>query len=179
MYLILLNFQKTIERVARNIHQVRVADTIVLNKCDLSTGPLPKIKSKLLVINPFAKIIETSFCNIGLLSGSAFHFPVSVLGAEQPESLGRPDIGSAVIKFSKPISPENLDFFIKKYSLITYRIKGYAITTNGPSAIQASFGHIEIKPIGENLYHTELVIIGPDIDQKVLQHEFEILCNQN
>jgi G3E family GTPase len=174
-----LNFRKTIERVGRNTHQIRVADTIVLNKCDLAKEALTYIIKKLSDINPFARIIETSFCNIELLPGSVFHFPVSIIGNEQPESAGRPDISSAVIKLSKPISTDNLYFFIRKYSIITYRIKGYASTYNGPVAIQTSFRQIEIKPIVENSYHTEIVIIGPEIEQKILQQEFEYLCNQN
>jgi len=174
-----LNFQKTIDRVGRNTHQIRVADTIVLNKCDLAADSLPDIRSKLLIINPFAKILETTFGSIEFDQGSVFHLPVSVIGNEQIESSGRPDVGSAVIKLMKPVSPENLDLFIRKYSLIAYRIKGYVNTTNGSVAVQTSFGQIEIQPIVDNLYHTEIVIIGPGIDQKVLQPEFEYLCSQN
>ena len=174
-----LNFQKTIERVGRNTHQIRVADTIVLNKCDLAVESLSEIRRKILVINPFAKIVETSYCAIEFLQGFAFHLPVSVIGTEKNENAGRPDIGSAVIKCIKSISSENLDMFIQKYCLITYRIKGYADTANGPVAIQTCFAQIEIKPVGDNHYHTEIVIIGHDIDQKILQQEFEYLCNQN
>ncbi len=174
-----LNFQKTIERVGRNTHQIRVADTIVLNKCDLAVKLLSEIRSKLLIINPFAKIVETSYCKIEFLQDSVFHLPISLIGKNQNESAGRPDVGSAVIKCTKAVSAENLDHFIRKYSLITYRIKGYVDTVNGPVAVHTSFEHIEIKPVPDNPYHTEVVIIGPEIDQKVLQLEFENLCNQN
>jgi len=46
-------------------------------------------------------------------------------------------------------------------------------------AIQTNFGQMEIKPVAENFYQPEIVIIGPEIDQKILQLEFEYLCNQN
>lgn len=173
-----LNFQKTIERIGSNTHQIRVADTILLNKCDLSSESVPEIRRKLLIINPFAKIVETSFCIIDFFSESNFHFPVSVMGYDQNENSGRPDVGSAVVKLMKPISLENLKLFILKYSLIAYRIKGYVETTSGQVAVQTSFEHIEIKPVIENEYHTEIVVIGPDIDQKMLQQEFNNLCNQ-
>lgn len=173
-----LNFHKTLERVGRNHHQIRVADTIVLNKCDLANNQLSGIKEKILTINPFAKVIETSFGKIGFVPVSAFRLPIAVIGNEQPEN-GRPDVGSAVIRVNKPISRDNLDIFIRKYSLITYRIKGYAYTTMGPVAVQTSFEQIEIKQDIENPYHTEIVMIGPDIDQKVIQQEFEYLCNLN
>jgi len=174
-----MNFQKTIERVGRNTHQIRVADTIVLNKCDLAVESIPEIKSKLLIINPFAKVVATSYGNIVFLTESAFHLPVSVMGAEQNADAGRPDVGSAVIKLIKPISAENLDLFIRKYCLISYRMKGYVNTTDGSVAVQTSFEHIDIKPVPDNPYHTEMVIIGPGIDQKIVQHEFEKLCNKD
>lgn len=174
-----LNFRKTIERVARNHHQIRVADTIVLNKCDCNVESLPEIRKKLLAVNPYARIIETSFGKIDFIAGSAFKLPVSVIGNDETDTPGRPDTGSAVIKLIKPISPENLDLFIRKYSLIAYRIKGYANTTRGAVAIQTSFGQVEIMPVTENIYHTEIVVLGPQIEQKILQPEFEYLCSQN
>jgi len=174
-----LNFQKTIERVGRNTHQIRVADTVVLNKCDLAIESLSEIRKKLLIINPFAKVVETSYCKIELSEELSFHLPVSLMGTDQKENAGRPDVNSAVIKSTKVVSTESLDYFIRKYSLITYRIKGYVETMNGPVAVQTSFEHIEIKQVPDNPFHTEMVIIGPEIDQKVLQQEFENLCNQN
>ena len=174
-----LNFQKTIERVGRNTHQIRVADTIVLNKCDLVNETLTEIRNKLLVINPFAKIVETSYCKIELSEEFTFHLPVSLVGTDQEENAGRPDVGSAVIKCTKTVSTENLDYFIRKYSLLAYRMKGFVDTMNGSVAVQTSFEHIEIKPVTDSYYHTEMVIIGPEINQKVLQQEFENLCNKN
>jgi len=174
-----LNFQKTMDRVERNRHQIRAADTILLNKCDLMSESIPEIRSKLLIINPFAKIVETIFCSFDFLSETFFHLPVSVLGAETNQSAGRPEIGSAVIKLTKQISTKNLDLFIEKYSPITYRIKGYVNTTDGPVAVQTSFLHVEIKQAVDNNYLTEMVIIGPYIDQKMLQYEFGNLCNGN
>jgi len=174
-----LNFQKSIERVGRNTHQIRVADTIVLNKCDLAVESLSEIRHKLLIINPFAKIVETLYCKIELSEEFTFHLPVSLMGTDQKENAGRPDVGSAVIKCTKAVSTENLDYFIRKYSLITYRMKGYVETVKGPVAVQTSFEHIEIKPVPDNPYHTEMVVIGPEIDHKILQQEFENLCNKN
>jgi len=174
-----LNFQKTIERVGRNTHQIRVADTIVLNKCDLAPELISDIRGKLLEINPFSRIIEASYGNNTFLSEAEFRKPYSIIGTNQTENSGRPDVNSAVIKMMKQISAESLDRFILKYSLIAYRIKGYVSTTSGPVAVQTSFKHIEFKPLAENRYNTEIVVIGPGIDQKDLQQEFEDLSYQN
>ena len=174
-----LNFEKTIERVGRNTQQIRVADTIVLNKRDLALESIPQIRSKLLNINPFAKIVETLFCDFEFFQESVFQLPVSLMGKDQNQSSTRPDVGSAVIKMMKPISIKNLNLFIEKYKLTTYRMKGYVDTTNGPVAVQTSFEYTQIKQVPQNPYHTELVIIGPKIEQRELQQEFENLCNQN
>lgn len=173
------NFQKTMKSVGHNHHQITVADTIVINKCDLAFESLAEIKKKLTIINPFAKVVETCYGMVGLEQESIFRLPVSVIGNETVENSGRPDIGSAVIRITKPITSENLDLFISKYSLISYRIKGYVFTSGGQVAIQVSFGHVEMKPALNSQYYTELVIIGPQIDQKIVQKEFENLCRQN
>ena len=174
-----LNFQKTFERVGRNFHQIRVADTIVLNKCDLSDNKIVDIKDILKTINPFAKILETSFCDIELDQVTKFHPPVSIVGIETGESSGRPDLCTVVIKSSKIISIGYLESFIRKYSLITYRIKGYVVTTVGVTAVQSSFDQIGLQPVANNYYPTEIVLIGPEIDQKSVQQEFENLCLLN
>ncbi len=174
-----LNFQKTIERVGRNLHQIRVADTIVLNKCDLVDNKTVEIEDKLRAVNLFAKISETSFCNIELDQPKRFHPPLWINGIEPSGSLGRPELCSVVIKSSKMISIGYLELFIKKYSLIAYRIKGYVLTTTGTRAVQASFGQIGLQPVVNHYYPTEIVIIGPEIDQKSVQQEFENLCLQN
>jgi G3E family GTPase len=174
-----LNFQKTIERVGRNLHQIRVADTIILNKCDLAIEQIIDINDQLTAINPFAKILETSFCDIELDLTIKFKPPVSTLGIEPGESSGRPDLSTVIVKSSKIISIGYLESFMRKYSLITYRIKGYVLTTAGVTAVQASFGQIAIQPVANHHYPTEIVLIGPEIDQKSVQQEFENLCSLN
>ena len=174
-----LHFQKTIESVGRNLHQIRVADTIVLNKCDLVDNKIVDIKGKLMDINPFAKIVETSFCDIELEQITRFHPPVSIVGIDPFESSGRPDLCTVVIKSSKIISIGYLESFIRKYCLIAFRIKGYVVTTFGVTAVQASFDHVGLQLVANNHYPTEIVLIGPDIDQKIVQQEFENLCLLN
>lgn len=174
-----LNFQKTIERVGRNSHQIRVADTIVLNKCDLAPDTIPDIKVKLSDVNPFAKIVETSFSKIEFHENVSFGWPVSMFGVGPVEGEGRPAVESAVIKYTRQIPEELLNRFISKYCLLTYRIKGYVKTESGFVAVQTSFEQVEIKPVQTNSPCTELVMIGPGIDQKIIQQEFELLCTQN
>ena len=174
-----LNFQKAIDRVRQTLHQIRVADTIVLNKCDLVDNQVVEIKNKLRTINPFAKIAETSFCNIELDHTARFHPPVSIIGTEPLGSPGRPDLCSVVIKSSMIISQGQLELFIEKYCLIAYRIKGYVVTTTGVTAIQSSFDQIGFQSVINQYYPTEIVLIGPELDNKYIHQEFEDLCLLN
>lgn len=174
-----LNFQKTIERVGPNLHQIRVADTIILNKCDLIDNKIVEIEDKLRQVNPFAKISETIFCNIELDLDIRFRPPVAIIGIEPFESLGRLGLCSIVIKSSKIISLGHLELFIKKYSSITYRIKGYVVTTTGVTAVQAVFEQIGLQQVVNHYFPTEIVMIGIELDNQSVQQEFENLCLLN
>ena len=108
-----------------------------------------------------------------------FRLPVSIVENEPHESSGRPDLCTVIIKSSKVIALRNLEQFIRKYSSVTYRIKGYVVTTSCVTAVQTSFGQIGLQPVANLHYPTEIVLIGPEIDQKSVQQEFENLCSLN
>jgi G3E family GTPase len=173
-----LNFQKTLQRVGRNAHQIRVADTVILNKCDLAGDTLPEIEKQIKVLNPFAKIIITSFCRFDFKEGLSFRPPVGMANIGQEEIVGRPDIDSQVVKTTKQISGSNLLLFIEKWSKITFRIKGYVQTEEGAVAIQTSFERVEILKLPVYNYPTQIVFLGPKLDNKQIQKEFESLCTR-
>ena len=171
-----LNFRKTLERVARNAHQIRVADTVILNKCDLAGDNIPEIENQIKALNPFAKIIKTSFCYIDFIEGPVFHLPFGIAISGKEEIAGRPDIDSLVVKTTKHISAANLLLFIEKWSKITFRIKGYVQTEEGAVAVQTSFERVEIVKLPVYNYPTQIVILGPKLDDKAIQQEFERIC---
>lgn len=173
-----LNFQKTLQRVGRNAHQIRVADTVILNKCDLAPDSLPEIEKQVKVLNPFAKIIKTSFCRFDFNQGLSFRPPVGLANTGQEEIAGKPDIDSQVVKTTKEISASNLLLFIEKWSKLTFRIKGYVQTEEGSVAIQTSFERVEILKLPVHNYPTQIVIIGMKLDDKSIQKEFESLCTR-
>ena len=173
-----LNFQKTLQRVGRNAHQIRVADTVILNKCDLAPDSLPEIEKQIKGLNPFAKIIKTSFCRFDFKEGLSFRPPVGLANIGQEEIAGKPDIDSQVVKTTKQISASNLLLFIEKWSKITFRIKGYVQTEEGSVAIQTSFERVEILKLPVYNYPTQIVFLGPKLDDKPIQKEFESLCTR-
>jgi G3E family GTPase len=173
-----LNFRKTLERVGRNAHQIRVADTVILNKCDLVSDTIPEIENQIKALNPFAKIIKTSYCHIDFKEDVAFHPPVGLALSGKEEIAKRPEIDSLVVKTTKHISAANLLLFVDKWSKTTFRIKGYVQTGEGAVAVQTSFERVEILRLPVYNYPTQIVILGPKLDDKAIQQEFESLCTR-
>jgi len=173
-----LNFDKTLQRVGRNLQQIRVADTLILNKCDLIHDSIPEIEQKLRSINPFADIIKTSYCDIAFNEKFRFRPPSysCLMDYAAVESEGRPDIDSLVIKTTKRITRANLLQFTDEWSEKTYRIKGYIRTDSGGLAVQSCFKQVEIIDIPNFNDPTQLVILGPTLNNRLIQKEFEDLC---
>lgn len=169
-----LNFDKTLQRVRRNLHQIQVADTLVINKCDLATDHIDEIVSRIKSINLFADIVKTAYCDITF--NEAFKFrPPLYRNAEQKDE-GRPDIVSVVIKTTKIISLANLHLFLQKWINKTYRMKGYVITEEGGLTLQSSFEQLELLEVHDYKDPTQMVILGPNLESRLLQKEFEELC---
>jgi G3E family GTPase len=78
-----LNFEKTLQRVRRNRHQILTADTVVLNKSEL-VEDTSTIESVIKSINPFAEVIKTSWCEIPFNEKLKFRPPVSLNNEETP-----------------------------------------------------------------------------------------------
>lgn len=161
------NFLKQHTLVTRLQHQVRIADTVVINKTDLSDNvQIRKMEKILRELNPFAKIIRSTYCNLAdkeliiedlsktiaaQLKGKNAHF----------ESCGRPDIGVGVMRSSKSISKDKLIQFIDIYSKSTIRIKGFAKLANQKGlAVQTSFENKEFLELDDYNGSTELIAMG-------------------
>ncbi len=171
-----MNFQKTLERVVRNAHQIRVADTVILNKCDLLSSSTQDTEKRIQSLNPFAKIIKTSWCDIDFKEDILFRPPVGMLRDNKNEPAGRPDIESQVIKTTKRISSQNLRSLVNKWSQSAYRIKGYVQTDDGAVAIQTSFEQVDLLPAPGYNDPTEVIFLGPKMNGTSVQYEFESVC---
>ena len=169
-----LNFDKTLQRVRRNLHQIQVADTLVINKCDLATDHIDEIVSRIKSINPFADVVKAAYCDMTF--NEVFKFRPPVYRNSEQKDEGRPDIDSVVIKTTKIISLANLHLFLQKWIHKTYRMKGYVITEEGGFTLQSSFEQFQLLDIKGYKDPTQMVILGPDLDNRLLQKEFEELC---
>jgi G3E family GTPase len=61
-----LNFIRSVQMLNRTRHQVMIADTILINKIDQEHVDLGAVHSMVKNINPFATILETSYCKLDL-----------------------------------------------------------------------------------------------------------------
>ncbi len=150
--------------------QIRIADKVLINKTDLYQGPLDIIRSEIRHLNPFCEIEETSYCNVsfsGILKPEK-DILVSVtrkMDHSTMKPFGRPDIGSVVIKTTRPIGEKELELFLEEVLQLAYRIKGIVKLNDGNfKAVQAVMGKLKLSNLGKLFQPTELIAIGPGIN---------------
>ena len=140
--------------------QARYADTLIVNKSDLAAPALLEETSrKLRQINPDAGIHFTSFCRIDpgeLLTElkRAVHVP------EESTNTVASRPGGYTLRCTAPLPLEGLEAFLRAIAPDTYRIKGFALTDQGPKAVSAVVERIQITDWPEPLAGTELVVIS-------------------
>jgi len=164
-------------RMTRITHQVRIADTVIINKTDLVDDVEP-VRVRIRELNPYAEIVSASYCEV------AFHKvlkeqkpegePVAVRKSHEFASLeagGRPGIQSVVIRTSKPVTPEGLQHFLDTYLPKTYRMKGYVRLSDGTvRALQTSFEHWEATDLSNYQGNTEIIVMGVSLKPREMRN---------
>jgi G3E family GTPase len=171
------NYHKLSALRTRLNHQLRVADAIVLNKIDLVDEDYDSVAEEVKKVNPFARILKTSFGKIDLsvMKKGLKFFPDLGKGSQ-----GRPDLESVVIKSSKNISLKNLNSFLESLKPDILRGKGFVKLEEGDTAfVQGVFDEYEIRNIPDLSEPTELVLIGKFPDNIKFQLLFEEYCNES
>ncbi len=172
------NFHRIIKSVSRARHQIRIADIIWINKTDL-TSDTYDIRTRILELNPFARIIETTFgqidqFNISDVLNLALKIchpnesrdPVSthdILAENNSEP--RPDLTSCVVRSNRYFYEDQIRNFVSEHSQYLHRLKGYIrIDETDTLAIQTVFNDIIIKTIKGYDGPGELIAIGPGLN---------------
>lgn len=169
-----LNFEKISTLQTRVNHQIRIADTIIVNKTDLSENKNDAVICRIKYLNPFADVITTSFARIDFTERKTVmkFFP----SGEMAEN-SRPDLQSVVIKSNCKISPEKLDEFLKHVHSDCIRSKGYINLTSGEKVfLQGSFDRFELRKVEAFAAPTEFIVIGNFSGEQSYQKLFENLC---
>ncbi len=174
-----LNFSRSIHLRNRILHQLRLADTIIINKTDLAAEKADPVINEVRKINPFARIVKATYAQVDIrdLKRASNFFPVNEDAGGQSF---RPDLESAVIKTSSEISLTKLDAFFVKIKDQTVRCKGYVRIAGGKQVcVQAVFNDFSAQLFGGSTGPTELVILGNFGGSVNLQSLFETYCGDD
>jgi len=169
-----LNFEKISTLQTRVNHQVRIADTIIVNKSDLAENKANTVIQRIKYLNPFATVLATSFAQIAFKGKKSImkFFP----SGEKAEN-GRPNLESLVIKSNRAISSEKLDVFLKLVHPECIRSKGYInLTSGGKVFLQGSFDEFTLQEVKPFVAPTEFIIIGSFSEEQTYQKLFENMC---
>jgi G3E family GTPase len=162
-----VNFHKTGGLGPRAARQLRIADTVILNKMDLGGANETAIRTRLREVNPYAEVVTATHCEvagISLLAPPGNSLPVAIRRRAENAGLepeGRPDIRSVVFKSGFRLKPENLEAFLAVVGADALRLKGHLVMAdNRVLAVQGVCGQLEMQASQEPLFLSELVVIG-------------------
>jgi G3E family GTPase len=169
-----VNFFKIIGTVTRAIHQIRVADTLWINKTDLK-GETGEIRKQIREINPFGTILETRF---GSTSQMDLHTLIN--RSEQPggipsisDSEPRPDIGSCVVRSNKYFDRALVEAFLRISGMTLLRIKGHIrINETETLVVQGVLDNIQFALIDTFRGPTELIALGKGLNNLEFSKQF-------
>lgn len=173
-----VNFHKITAVNTRVNHQLRIADFIILNKCDLLEENTRDIRETIQKHNPFAAIVEAKYCDIAINEIFEHQItPVAIQRADENKAFqpaGRPDIGIAVLKTNKLLHNDHIKAFLNETVNNTVRVKGYMrLQNNKCIAVQSIFGKTETKAIANYYGPTELIFIGNDVNISKINKAFK------
>ena len=169
-----VNFKKISGLQTRVNHQVRIADTVIINKADLTDPKDEGLENMIKKLNPFASISITSFARVGfeLVKPTIKFMPIHEVIED-----GRPDLESQVIKSTRLICPDKLDEFLMLLKPGCIRCKGYInIQGNRKVFLQGSFERVTLHEVDFFPSPTEFVAIGNFSEIQSFQKIYDSFC---
>jgi len=170
-------FPKLIVYNKNATRQIRIADTVFINKTDKIRTDTSEIRKKVALINRFATIVETQYCDATIEEIFRHNdIRIAISQAEENKQFtpsGRTEIVTGVIRSNLKISFEGLSKFIDEIAPQVYRMKGFVNILYGNAVnIQSCFG--ETRIMHENNYYdsTELIALSESLDPRVFSQTF-------
>ena len=165
------NFAKIGMMKQRVSHQLRMADIVVINKTDLIEAGIEIIREEIKKINPFAKIKESTFCDIDFELGN---LPINKFYFSNVEAMVEPKVNSMVIKSARKLSRKSLELFLNVWAPKSYRIKGFVNLTDGKiAAVQCTFDRVDIIEMENTFRPTELIAISEQFTMREWNKSFK------
>jgi len=176
-----VNFTKQEKAVTRVAHQVRIADTVLINKSDITEpAVIRRVEERVRELNPWCNTIQVVFCRFPFPSGSITGLlPLDKKDAGgSPE--GRPDISTAVLRTTGKIRMEDLERLLCFQGDHILRIKGFVHAGEEPDrktfAVQAVYGSHNVKEVKGYTGPTELVVLGKGSAPHEWEKRFTAAC---
>ena len=170
------NFHKVTAIRSRLEHQIRIADTVIVNKSDIAGGNIELVINAVKKINPFAAVERSSFARIGFEGKKN---PLVFFPSEESTESCRPDLQSVVIKTNQIISLEKLKLFIESVKIDFIRFKGFVnIAKAEKVVVQGIYDDYSVSNVEWFSGSTELVGIGQFTGNHNYTETFEKYCNQ-
>lgn len=179
------HFFKIEKMVSRIRHQLIIADTILINKADLTKkNDLSRIKDHIGKINPAAQLFQTNYCRIDLsfMENEPERYPLAYRheGIIQPADQFRAEMGVGVFKSGRKISYGDLQDLVRSITHSTIRIKGNVLLTDGQTAlVQTVFNDININFAQDRYGTTCLVLMGENFNLSSFSKRFRALTTKN
>lgn len=169
-----VNFQKITGLQTRVNHQIRVADTVIVNKVDLLDTDGTEIVQMVKKLSPFATIRLTSFAEVSFEPKKPM---MKFIPPGEKAENDRPELESQVIKSNRLIAPGQLDEFLKHLQEGCLRSKGYINLTTGDKVfLQGTFGQFTLQPVDHFASPSEFVVIGNFPKDRSFQKLFDLHC---
>ena len=170
-----VNFERTFQMMIRFKHQVMIADKLIINKTDVAEANTINTIEKIKKWNPFAEIVETSFCNIELseLFTESKNTGKSRRFLPYVKAGSKPDMGVAFLRMHELISQEQLLLFINDIMPTSQRIKGFVnLKEGGTLAIQTVYDNLKYRMLDKYEGRTEIIVFNDEYSSKNLQKLF-------
>jgi len=158
-------------------HQLRCADTIIINKTDLAETGIDEIANWIKRVNPFARQLKGEY---GQVATSGFKKALNLFPDNRDSALGRPDIESIVIRSHREIQEDQLTRFLDRIKMDCIRCKGFVKLKDGQAIfVQGVFSDVTFQKIPTFKGSGELVLIGTFKRKENLQIIYDEYCKSS
>lgn len=180
-----LNFSKAHQFIGTVKHQIQMADVLLLNKTDLNKpgknlldqlDTLNKQATRILTVKGFADQIADTF--MGQIFSAETARLDNIFQIEETGEKGkRPNIGSCVIRSSRPITRKKVEDFWNMHRDKIQRMKGFVRTPdNEYLSVQSVYDRLIIERTENWNGQTELIFMGEGVHPHWIS---EILIRNN
>jgi G3E family GTPase len=160
-------------------HQLRWADTILLNKCDLASADrLAMIEARIRAVNASARILRTTRCRVPralLLGGGSFAHDEAPLDAAH-DHLREDGFEALSFAADRPFAADQFQAFLERLPTDVFRAKGVIwIAESGERYVFHLVGQrftLDPSPAA-GPQRSKLVLIGRNLDRQRLSLELE------